>query len=300
MEINKIHPIDLEFTGNDLKIFSFVVESTDGPIIIESGPHSCLPKLEAGLATLGYQKSDVKHVLLTHIHLDHAGGAWCFADLGAQVYLHPLGYKHMHNPEKLLASAQMIYGDKMDSLWGTLKPIPADQLHAIEDGQTVSIGGLNFTSWFTPGHAKHHTAWQLDNILFTGDLAGIKREEGPVIPPCPPPDIDVDLWIENIDKMLALKEIDTYFATHGALISDPATHMAELKDVLVAFADFVKPYYLANTAPQDILSPFVSFVSERLSAQGMNNQEIEAFTQGGALLADIFGLLRFWSKKLPS
>lgn len=300
MDINRIHPIDLDFKGNDLKIFSFVIESSDGPIVIETGPHSCLARLEEGLASLGYQKSDVKHVFLTHIHLDHAGGAWCFADHGAQIYLHPLGYKHMHNPEKLLASAQMIYGDKMDFLWGTLKPIAADQLHAIEDGQSVAVGGLNITAWHTPGHAKHHSTWQVDNVLFTGDLAGIKRAEGPVIPPCPPPDINIDLWIENIDKMLAIEEIDTYYATHGALISDPATHMASLKDALLSFADFIKPYYINNTAPQDILAPFTAFVSERLLNEGMNDQQIKLFNEGGALLADIFGLMRYWSKKLPS
>lgn len=297
MASNNIHPIDLDFTGNDLKIYSFLVESDAGPIIVESGPHSCLPKLEAGIEALGYRLADIKHVFLSHIHLDHAGGAWCFAEHGAQIYLHPLGYKHMHNPEKLLASALMIYGDKMDALWGTLKPIPAEQLHAIEDGQSVDIGNLSFTSWHTPGHAKHHTAWQLDNVLFTGDLAGIKRPEGPVIPPCPPPDIDIDLWVTNIDKILALKEIDTYYATHGSRINNPGEHMAQLKDALIVFADFIKPYFLKNTAPQDVLLPFSEFVSARLSKQGMSDEEIKTFLEGGALLADIFGLMRYWSKK---
>lgn len=297
MASNHIHPIDLDFTGNDLKIYSFLVESDAGPIIVESGPHSCLQKLESGIKALGYQLTDVQHLFLTHIHLDHAGGAWCFAEHGAQIYLHPLGYKHMHNPEKLLASALMIYGDKMDSLWGTLKPIPAEQLHAIDDGQSVDIGNLSFTSWHTPGHAKHHTAWQLDTTLFTGDLAGIKRAEGPVIPPCPPPDIDIDLWVANIDKMLAITEIDSYYATHGALISNPGEHMAQLKEALIAFADFIKPYFLNNTAPQDVLVPFTEFVSARLAKQGMSDGDIKTFAEGGALLADIFGLMRYWSKK---
>lgn len=300
MNSHKIHPIDLNFQGNDLKIYSFVVESSEGPIVIETGPHSCLPTLEAGLSALGYTKTDVKHVLLTHIHLDHAGGAWCFAEHGAQIYLHPLGYNHMHNPEKLLASAQRIYGDLMDSLWGTLKPIPADQLHAIEDGKQITIGDKTFTSWHTPGHAKHHTAWQLDSILFTGDLAGIKRAEGPVIPPCPPPDINIELWVESIDRMLAIEEIDTYYATHGSLINDVNQHMEKMKDVLVTFADFVKPYYLEGKQPTDILPHFSELMKNRLLSEGMNEEEIATFFKGGAVLADIYGLMRYWSKKLPA
>ncbi len=298
MDLKNIHPIDLDFKGNDLEIFSFLVESDEGPVLVETGPHSCLTTLEAGIAALGYKLTDIQHVFLSHIHLDHAGGAWCFAEHGAQIYLHPLGYKHMHNPEKLLASALMIYGDKMDSLWGTLKPIPAEQLHSVDDGQVITIGNLAFTSWHTPGHAKHHTAWQLENVLFTGDLAGIKRKEGPIIPPCPPPDIDIELWVLNIDKVLAIEEIDRYYATHGALISNPAQHMAKLKESLIAFADFIKPYYLKNIPAQEILLPFSEYVTRRLALQGMTGAQIKIFMEGGALLADIFGLLRYWSKKL--
>jgi len=300
MLLNKIHPINLNFTGSDLQIFAFVVESDDGPIVIETGPHSCLPVLESGLKRLGYKKTDVKHVLLTHIHLDHAGGAWCFAEHGAQIYLNPLGYRHMNNPEKLLASAVRIYGDLMDTLWGTLKPIPAEQLKSLEDGEELQIGNLKFTSWHTPGHAKHHTAWQLDNVLFTGDLAGIKRTEGPVIPPLPPPDIDIDLWISNINKMLDISHIDTYYATHGSLITDVNAHMNQLKDALVSFSEFTKPYYEAGTPVMEILPPFIEFVSKKLSSEGMSTDQINTFLEGGALIADLHGLMRYWSKKLPN
>jgi len=300
MKLSEIHPINLDFKGTDLQIFSFIVESDDGPIVIETGPHSCLPVLEEALGKLGYAKTDVKHVLLTHIHLDHAGGAWCFAEHGAQIYLNPLGYNHMHNPEKLLASAIRIYGDMMDTLWGTLKPIPADQLHSIGDGEDIQIGNLKFKSWHTPGHAKHHTAWQLDNILFTGDLAGIKRPEGPVLPPCPPPDIDIELWISNIDRMLAIEHIDTYYATHGSLITDINDHMEKLKEVLLAFSEFIKPYYLNDTPPMDILPPFLEYLTKKLTSEGMTQEQLNKFVESGAPLADIYGIMRYWSKKLPA
>lgn len=295
---HKIHCIDLQYHGADLEIISFLVESSEGPIVVETGPHSCLEHLEKGLQKHGFQLEDVKHVILTHIHLDHAGGAWCFAEHGANVYLHPLGYKHMHDPSRLLKSAKMIYGDMMDSMWGTLKAIPANQLHIIEDEQELAIGDKTFKSWHTPGHAKHHTAWQLDNILFAGDLAGIKRKEGPVIPPCPPPDIDIDLWITQIDRMLTIKEIDTYYVTHGGLVTNPEDHMSKLKDGLISFSNFIKPYYESGKSEFDALQPFVEFVSLRLRDEGMDEASVKKFANGGALLADIHGLMRYWSKKL--
>ena len=117
MRNGRIHVIDLKFKGEDNGIASFLVETALGPVLIETGPHSTLDTLESGIKKLGYQLTDVKHVLITHIHLDHAGAAWCFAEHGSTIYLHPRGYRHMHDPTRLLASAKMIYKDEMESLW---------------------------------------------------------------------------------------------------------------------------------------------------------------------------------------
>jgi len=300
MSTPHVHCIDLNFQGNDLKIFSFIVETDEGPVIIETGPHSCHKVLCEGLENLGYKKEDVKHVFLTHIHLDHAGGAWCFAELGAKIYVHPLGFKNLHDPTKLLASAERIYGSMMDKLWGTLKAIPEAQFHIADDYEVVTIGNIQFRSIHTPGHAKHHSCWQLDNVLFTGDLAGIKHDEGPVIPPCPPPDINIELWLENIDKVLAIKEVDTYYVTHGAKVENVKEHMELLKDGLRSFANFVKPYHEKSLSPGEVISDFIPFVSERFRSEGMSEESLQSFVQGGALLADLAGLLRYWKKKEES
>ena len=128
-------------------------ETSEGPIIIETGPHSTLPQIVSFLATKGYTLSDVKHVFLTHIHLDHAGAAWAFAREGATVYLHPVGEKHMIDPTKLLKSAKQIYKDQMYALWGELHPIPAPQLRTIANGEKITIGDTQLVAWHTPGHA---------------------------------------------------------------------------------------------------------------------------------------------------
>ena len=148
--------IDLKFLGLERAIAVFLVETSIGPILIETGPHSSLPKLKSGLSKLGYELKDIKHVLLTHIHLDHAGAAWAFAEQGAKIHLHPRGYRHLNEPSKLLESARRIYKDQMDSLWGSIKPIPEDNLLTVEDGEVLTFGDVSIKAMHTPGHAQHH------------------------------------------------------------------------------------------------------------------------------------------------
>ena len=154
----KIHTIDLHFQNEPSTIAAFLIETGNGPILVETGPHSTFPRLKEGIEHLGYKLSDVKDVFITHIHLDHAGASWCMAEEGARIHLHPFGFRHMKDPSKLLASAKMIYKDEMDRLWGTLKPIPEDQLIIAEDSDIIQIGELEIEAVHTPGHAKHHLA----------------------------------------------------------------------------------------------------------------------------------------------
>lgn len=295
---NKIHPIDLNFLGQEHGIASFLVESSEGPILVETGPHSTLPTLQKGIEALGYQLTDIKHVLITHIHLDHAGAAWCFAEHGAQIYLHPLGYNHMSDPSKLLASAKMIYKEAMDMLWGTLKPIPADQLHVIENGHSVEIGDLTCVAWHTPGHAKHHIAWQIGPDLFTGDVAGVCINHGPVIPPCPPPDINIEDWTASIDLIESLSEVETYYLTHYGQVTDIEAHMQKLRASLESYSQFFKPLYEQGATVADALPSFREFVKEYLITHGMTPEDAQAYEAANPSDMSATGLLRYWKKKL--
>lgn len=295
----KVHPLDLEFHGKVFEIFSFLIETSIGPVIVETGPHSSFDNLVKGIEKWGYKKEDIKHVLLTHVHLDHGGGAWCWAELGAKIYLHPEGYRHIHDPARLLESAKRIYGDLMDFLWGTLKPIPASHLQIVEDKEVLCIGDCNFISHHTPGHAKHHTAWQLENVLFTGDVAGV-RMNGTVIPPCPPPDIDIEKWVESIDKCLAIEEVDTYYLTHGSEVTDIDYHMNKLKELLWAQANFIKPYFEANTPVKEIFAPFQKFIQEDLIKQGVSESDLKKMENANPTSSNIYGLMRYWKKKQQS
>lgn len=292
-----INVINLEFQNQDFSIASFLVETDEGPLLVETGPHSTIETLSSKIKKIGYDWKGIEHVLLTHIHLDHAGAAWCFAENGSNIYLHPLGYRHMHDPSRLLASATMIYGDQMDRLWGTLKPIPADLLHIVENNDLLELNGLKIKAIHSPGHAKHHVAWQFDNVLFTGDVAGVRVNHGPVIPPCPPPDINIELWVDSIDRILEYGEIDTYYLTHFGKVTDCAEHMAELKETLKEYADFMFPFYEKKTPADEIVPLFTKFAVEYLGKKGSTEKEAASYEAANPSYMSVRGLLRYWEKK---
>ena len=290
------HVIDLNFQGYHGAIASFIIPTNEGPVLIETGPHSTLPYLESGVSKLGYQLSDIKHVLLSHIHLDHAGAAWYLARQGAKIYVHTMGYRHLSNPERLMASAARIYGDQMDSLWGTMEAISDNQLVQVVDDQPIEIGNRIFIPWYTPGHAIHHIAWQLDETLFTGDVAGVKISNGPVMPPCPPPDIDIELWIESLDLIRGL-ELDRLQLTHFGAVKDIPNHLDKLQDQLIGWSQWIKPYWEAQTPASEITEPFQEFVAKYLLASGLSEAEIKIYEAANPSWMSVYGLLRYWERR---
>ena len=290
-----IHTIDLHFQTSHA-IASYVVESSAGPIIIETGPHSVYGNLVSGLAKLGYQLTDVKHVLVTHIHFDHAGAAWALAREGATVYVHPRGWKHLLNPERLYNSARMIYGDQMEVLWGEMQQIPEPQLISMEDEQRISIGEHEFVAWHTPGHASHHIAWQLGEAVFTGDVGGARIHGGPNLPPCPPPDIDIEAWYHSIDRILALKP-KRLFLTHFGEATDVEPHFAELRQVLHDWSQWIKPHFEAGKTAEELIPGFVEFASQPLHDAGLSDEQIKEYFTANPPWMSVAGILRYWKKK---
>ena len=159
--------LDLHFLQKEETIASFLIPGEAGPILIETGPYSTWEHLCQGLKQQGYAPQDIKHVLLTHIHFDHAGAAWALAERGATVYVHPVGLPHLAAPERLYRSAKRIYGDEMERLWGEMKGIPAEQLVAVEDGQKLDIGGAVIYSlaYARPRQPPYRLAMQRGHIL---------------------------------------------------------------------------------------------------------------------------------------
>ena len=290
------HIIDLHFLEYPEVIAAFLVETEDGPVLVETGPHATFPALEKGVNGLGYEIKDIKHVLLTHIHLDHAGAAWTLAENGANIYVHPIGLPHLADPSKLMHSARRIYKEDMDRLWGDMQAIPQAQLHEVADRQSIEIGGKSFRAWHTPGHASHHIAWQLEEAIFTGDNAGAKIGSGPVVPPCPPPDIDIEAWQQSIALIKALNPKVLYL-THFGPVTNPSEHLDQVESVLLKWANWIRPFWEAGKEPGEVKPLFEDYVSEQLQAAGITGRSKQQYEAANPSWMSVTGLMRYWRKR---
>lgn len=288
--------IDLKFLGHEQVIAAFLVETNEGPVLVETGPYSTFPNLKKGIEKAGYALQDVQHVLLTHIHLDHAGAAWRFAELGAKIYVHPFGHQHLVEPERLLKSAKKIYQDKMDELWGEMKPIPTEQLVTVGHKELFKIGGMGFRSLYTPGHAVHHVAWEVGKVLFTGDVGGVRIGGGIVVPPCPPPDINVEDWRASI-SMIKKRRYKSLYLTHFGKVDSSKVHLVELEGRLVNWANWIQPYFENGESPQAITPLFKTYVAKQLEAGGITGEDLERYEGANPSWMSVVGLMRYWRKK---
>ncbi|MEM1216972.1 MAG: MBL fold metallo-hydrolase [Bacteroidota bacterium] len=287
-----IHTIDLHFRGLRQNIAAFLAETEVGPVLVETGPHSTLPNLLKGIKVAGYQAEDIQHVFLTHIHLDHAGAAWWFAERGATIYVHPRGSKHLARPERLMASARQIYQDKMDELWGQMNPIAAERIvEVVHD--TTQPGGLH--AWYTPGHAVHHVAWQLEDDLFTGDVAGVRINGGVVIPPCPPPDIHLGHWQESLALLRSIAPQRLYL-THFGPIDYEEVHLTELHERLIRWADWIKPYAERGASVPELTPLYQKMVDDEFAALGISAEDRARYEAANPSWMSVAGLLRYWAK----
>lgn len=290
------HTLDLYFLGYQHAIATFVIESSEGLILIESGPYSTFPTLAKALAQIGYKPEDIKHVLLSHIHFDHAGAAWAFAEMGARIYLHPFGADHMYDPAKLVASAAMIYGDQMGVLWGKMKSIPRKNLQIMAHEEVLTIGDQQFTALHTPGHAKHHIAWEWGQTIFTGDVAGVKIKNGPVVPPCPPPDINLEDWVASID-LVVFRKPEKIVLTHFAEQSNVVEHMTDLKKILNDWGAWIKTKMEAGVSKEDMVPLFVTYTNDQLRMRGVLAEDLKQYEAANPAWMSVAGLVRYWQKK---
>ncbi|MEJ7765011.1 MAG: MBL fold metallo-hydrolase [Acidimicrobiales bacterium] len=215
------------------------------PVLIETGSQSSVPTLLASLADLGVGPDDLAHVVVTHIHLDHAGGVGDVARAfpKATVHVHGKGARHLVDPDRLVASAAQVYGDLLDSLYGRLDPTPADRVHVLEDGEAIEVGpGRRLVCVDSPGHAKHHLAVHdegdgASGLLFTGDAVGVRLPDGGLLRPAtPPPDFDLDLALASLQRFRERRPSALCFAHYG-LVPDPESVLEEAEGTLRQWAE---------------------------------------------------------------
>jgi glyoxylase-like metal-dependent hydrolase (beta-lactamase superfamily II) len=232
-----MEPIDLHHQGHERTIASYLLDTEDGPAIFDCGPATTVDALKAGLARHGLALADVRHLLLSHIHLDHAGatGVLVREHPSLQVHVSEIGAPHLTDPSRLERSARRLYGDSFDTLWGELAPVPTENVYVV--GERV----LGLDCFPAPGHASHHVCYlDRDGTLYAGDAAGVRITPGRyVMPPTPPPEIDVDRWQQTIEE-LERRAPERLALVHFGVFDDVQRHLAELRLELYDWADHVR------------------------------------------------------------
>jgi glyoxylase-like metal-dependent hydrolase (beta-lactamase superfamily II) len=214
----------------------------DAPVLVETGSQSSVPTLLDLLARVGLGASDLAGVVVTHIHLDHAGGVGDVARAfpGATIYVHQKGARHLADPTKLIDSASRVYGPLLDSLYGRLDPTPPERIHVLEDGEAIRVSSTrSLTAVDSPGHAKHHLALHdsLSGVLFAGDAVGVKLPDGGVLrPSTPPPDFDLGSALHSLQRFAERRPTGLALAHYG-LLADPMSVLDEADGTLRRWAD---------------------------------------------------------------
>jgi len=229
----RIHTLDLHFQGIPGLIASYLVESGGEFALTETGPGSTLQTLRSAIRAAGVDESTIKKVFVTHIHLDHAGAAGWFAQNGATIYCHPNATRHLIDPSKLISSARIVYGDQMDSLWGEMLPAPAERVVALQDNERVKLGDIEIVAWDTPGHARHHHAFVIGDVCFTGDVAGMRLEGSSYLSvTAAPPQFDPVAYAQSIDRLIAAN-FKALYLTHFGSVSEVAWHLANYRQRVI-------------------------------------------------------------------
>ena len=291
---------DLNFQSRPRIVAAALLHGAGGAAIIDPGPSSTLPVLHAALAAAGLSMRDVTALLLTHIHLDHAGatGPLVRENPALRVYVHERGAPHLVDPTKLVASASLLYGDAMDRLWGEVSPVPASALVVLKGGERIEEGGRQLDVAYTPGHASHHVSFfSADTgIAFVGDTAGIKIvENGYVLPPTPPPDINLEIWEDSLRTIESWRP-DTLFLTHFGPHGASGAHIAELRDHLALAADLVKASLAREGSDEDRETWFSEELRRELRRR-LADAVGRSYEIAGRLDLSWRGLARYWRKK---
>jgi glyoxylase-like metal-dependent hydrolase (beta-lactamase superfamily II) len=291
--------IDLNFRGSPRVIATAVMQGADGVTLIDPGPTSCLSALESGLRDRGLTLRDVRSILLTHIHLDHAGACGTIVERvpGVRVFVHERGATHMIDPAKLLASATRLYGDRMDTLWGAFQPVPAANVTALKGGERLELAGKAINVAYTPGHAKHHVSYldEHSGTAYVGDTAGVQVSGNFLIAPTPPPDIDIEAWQQSLDTIDAWQPV-SLFLTHFGPVSPARAHLARFRSTVATAAETARRMIDAGGTDEDLAKKFAERMRQD-ARQALPEHEARAAELAAPFDQLWQGLARYWQKK---
>ena len=295
----KLQRIDLHWTGRPRSIAACLIQSNGQVALVDPGPASTLETLRGALLTRGLQVSHLNAILLTHIHMDHAGatGTLVRENPGLAVYVHEKGAPHMADPAKLEASARRLYGDHLQRLFGDFLPVPAENLRPLAGGESIAIGAHKLDVLYTPGHAAHHVTYfdEREGAACVGDTAGIRVEGNPyLMPATPPPDIDREVWEESLGKILE-RSPARLFLTHFGFVNDPAEHIGRYREALHGWGAIIG-ILLRAYGEEGAPAAFVEQMSDEIR-RSVSPADAEHYLFNGGLELSWAGLARYWKKQ---
>ncbi len=301
-DYGRLYLLDTRHGGYDGTIGVYLLPGPDGSFaLIESGSGSTLDTLIEGIQEAGFDPERLTSVLVTHIHLDHAGAAGTLAQrYGAEVYVHENGAGHLIDPSRLLASARRIYGDAMDELWGEMTPLPQHLLRPVRDGETLAILGHRLEVLYTPGHASHHVAYLLNRTrLFTGDAAGIRLPGATTIRPAlPPPEIDLELWARSVQAMRQAGP-EELLLTHFGRVEAPEAHFTELLEAHKVWSESILEGMNAGEDDATLGARVARLSREALLEDGADEATILRHSVTSNDTMTVAGVKRYWQKVHP-
>ncbi len=273
-------PIDLLHAGAEKSVGVYLIETPDGLALFDCGPASCIPALKAGLAERGHELDDLKHLLLSHIHLDHAGAAGSLVreHPALEVHVSAIGAPHLVDPSRLERSARRLYGETFDTLWGELAPVPEANVRVA----TGRAAGLEVFA--APGHASHHVCYSDGTTLYAGDAAGVRIQPSPfVLPPTPPPDVDVEAWYRTLEE-IERRAPERLALIHFGYANDVSRHLGELRERLDIWSRRVE-----EGATEE------EFVAK--AKADLPPEEAEGYDRAMPFWQSYAGLARYWEKR---
>jgi len=294
-----VHVLDTCQLGRPGIIAATAVETDEGPVLFDTGPESTFENIAAELRKVGFVPADVRHVFLSHIHFDHAGAAWRFAELGATIYVHPRGAPHLLDPRRVIESATRIFGNDMEMLWGKIAAVPEQRLRVLQDMEVVGVGSLEVRAIATPGHASHHHVYHWDDNLFGGDIAGVRLGEGPPIPPFVPPELQVESWHDSIEKIRALNPTKLYLPHFGLVAASVSAHLDALEERVRRWANWFRDRIRAGDDEPQLTPTFAVYEAEELRAGGATEEQVRDYETADPSFMAVSAALRYWRKYHP-
>ena len=292
--------LDTNWVGRPHSVAAALLESGGHRAIIDPGPESTYATLRERLRSRGLSVAQLDAILLTHIHLDHAGASGSLVRDNPRliVYVHKLGALHMIDPTKLLASAARLWPDTLHQLFGATLPVPEENLRLLEGGETLTLGARKLEVAYTPGHASHHVSYfdAAEEVAFVGDTTGIRIDNGPyILPATPPPDISLEIW-ENSFAVILARRPSRLFLTHFGYAEEPAEHIAEFRRRLHRWAELAAEVLLSAPSEAEAKKAFVARAQAEMQEHlGSAEADHHAFTAG--LDLSFLGLARYLRKR---